>query len=319
MNNTQIANRMHCSRNTVKRWIDCCNHTMTVSESYERKGRKRKLTEDEEQRIVEFTKKVKFTTPKQIIRVLQLRNISYRTIDRLLIRNDLWGRVARTRHPKMDPKKRLSFANGYLDFNWCSVMFSDECCIWFNRHTRTWVRRPRGTKYAVRDEYTQKSSHHGEKINIIGFISCNGVGKLETFTKNMDGKLLKKLFKNNVIQSAKQFFTDNTGEMREWWLLHDNDKKFHTHLVKQWCFNNGVALIDFPTYSPDLNPIENIWAYLKHAITLRNAEIKDVKDLIRIIHEEWLRIPTIYCWNACLSMKRRCLQVIANNGFKSNY
>ena len=40
--------------------------------------------------------------------------------------------------------KRLSFANGYLSFDWSKAIFSDEACFWTGAKGRVWVRRPRG-------------------------------------------------------------------------------------------------------------------------------------------------------------------------------
>ena len=41
-------------------------------------------------------------------------------------------------------------------------------------------------------------------------------------------------------------------------MVFDNDKKFKSGMVVEWCHNNGVTVMDFPPYSPDLNPIENV-------------------------------------------------------------
>ncbi len=42
--------------------------------------------------------------------------------------------VAKKTHPKLDPKQRLSFAEGYSNerfpFDWYKVIFSDEMCVW---------------------------------------------------------------------------------------------------------------------------------------------------------------------------------------------
>ena len=38
--------------------------------------------------------------------------------------------VARHQHYNIDPKKRLSFASGYLNFDFTNVIFSDECCVY---------------------------------------------------------------------------------------------------------------------------------------------------------------------------------------------
>ena len=59
-------------------------------------------------------------------------------------------------------------------------------------------------------------------------------------------------------------------------------------MVAQWCHNNGVTVLDFPPYSPDLNPIENIWAYLKYTITSSNPKSAD--ELRQLVVSEWAKI-----------------------------
>lgn len=42
--------------------------------------------------------------------------------------------VARFAHFKLDIKKRVSFANGYLNFDFTNVLFSDEYCIYVGKN-----------------------------------------------------------------------------------------------------------------------------------------------------------------------------------------
>ena len=48
-------------------------------------------------------------------------------------------------HAKGIIKKRLSFANGYLNWNadkWAKVIYSDETHIELGAHGQNWVQRP---------------------------------------------------------------------------------------------------------------------------------------------------------------------------------
>ena len=91
---------------------------------------------------------------------------------------------------------------------------------------------------------------------------------------------MKSILNKHLLSSARRLFPN-----QEWWLLHDNDSKHKSGIVKTWRFNNGIFSIDFPPYSPDLNPMENIWHDLKMRLEKRNS--RDTEQLILHIKEEW--------------------------------
>jgi hypothetical protein len=119
-NNHSNCCTMSCARNTVYRWLQSF-FTNNMKEKPNR-GRKRKLSPSVVSSIVEHTKKIKFITPREIKYFFDL-DVCNRTIDRLLIEHNLFGRVARKRHPLMNPKKRLSFAHGnYMSWNFMKFL-----------------------------------------------------------------------------------------------------------------------------------------------------------------------------------------------------
>ena len=76
-------------------------------------------------------------------------------------------------------------------------------------------------------------------------------------------------------------------------------------------------MIELPPHSPDLNPIENLWADLKRRIESRN--VRSIAELKEIITDEWQKTTPLSCANLVDSMHDRMRAVVAAGGFKTRY
>lgn len=107
----------------------------------------------------------------------------------------------------------------------------------------------------------------------------------------------------------------------------DNAKIHRSDATLEWLLNHGVELLeDWPAHSPDLNPIEHIWALLKRKIKQLYPDIWELKrnrlDLTRfkdILQEVWWKIDQDEIDRVISSMPRRLAAVKRARGWYTKY
>ncbi len=76
-------------------------------------------------------------------------------------------------------------------------------------------------------------------------------------------------------------------------------------------------MIQWPSMSPDLNPIEHLWGILKRQVELHSPS--SIQSLKEVILEEWKKIDLAKCRQLVHSMPRRLGAVTKNHGGHTKY
>ncbi len=106
----------------------------------------------------------------------------------------------------------------------------------------------------------------------------------------MNAAKYRDILDENLLQSSQDL---RLG--RRFTFQQDNDPKHTAKITKEWLHNNSVTVLEWPSQSPDLNPIEHLWRDLKMAVHQRLPS--NLTELERICKEEWQRIPKSRCEN----------------------
>jgi transposase len=300
-----IAKELQCSRNTVETWIHRYQKTGDVQDE-EGRGRKRKTSEREDLDIVTIAKRNRTKTLAEISTSIdkQGTTISKATVRRRLNEQGLY-KLQPLKKPLLSDThrdNRLKWAKKNKKTDWSKIIFTDETTIsQFSKPKKVW--RYKGEKVKA---LTVK---HSAKVHVYGCFSEKGFGNIYCFTENLNSELLCTIYKKTLLPSVRNFFGEDDNN---WKLQEDNDPKHTSGKAQKWKDENDIKRISWPSQSPDLNPMENVWAILK--ANVGNYKPTSTKDLIKIIKKEWRKLDGVFAENLVLSMKNRISLIVNNEG-----
>ena len=101
--------------------------------------------------------------------------------------------------------------------------------------------------------------------------------------------------------------------------MHDNAPCHKSALIKNFLSQNKVETIEWPAYSPDLNPIENLWAWIKQKLYSDFAPPGSKQELINNVLEIWDTITPEMCEAFCGNYEKRLQAVIKVKGSHTKY
>ena len=129
----------------------------------------------------------------------------------------------------------------------------------------------------------------------------------------------------NAVKYQQVMETRAIPQMAEWFpngngIFMHNAAPCHTaKLVKEYLANQNQAILPWPANSPDINPIENMWAIIKRKIKKNSITTK--QQLTAALIRHWVRdaalIDTLH--SRVESMPRRIAAVIKAKGENTKY
>ena len=176
-----------------------------------------------------------------------------------------------------------------------------------NRVRRTSLENP------LLPKYTCKSIKYPFKVMVWGCFNHAGPGRIHVCDGNMNSEYYLEVLKNKLLPSINDFnIKDDVFH------LDDSARPHRTKKIIEWHQSNNIKKIHWPGNSPDLNPIENLWAILKSK--LRRKRNLNKRELISNIVKVWFHeIPIEIFQNLSNSMPKRLKKVLDNKGYSTKY
>ena len=94
--------------------------------------------------------------------------------------------------------------------------------------------------------------------------------------------------------------------------MHDNAPSHSSNKTKQFLKDNGISVLEHPSKSPDLNPIELVWAKMKNVTSKRVFNNCDEMEVG--LRNVWEKITITEINNIIDHHCNKLKKVLENNG-----
>ena len=191
-------------------------------------------------------------------------------------------------------KAHLDFAYAHKDWTLedCKkVVWSDETNInhlGSDEHKWVWKKAGEGLSDRLVEGIVKFG---GGSLMMWGCMTWQGVGYATKIDGRMDGDLYLQILKDELLNSLQFYGLDPPDIIFQ----QDNDPKHTCKKVKDWLQEQDFHTMVWPAQSPDLNPIEHLWGYLKRRLADHDSSPKGIHELWERVQVDWEGIPVEEC------------------------
>lgn len=315
-NVSEISESISASRSTVYRWQKRFEQTSNLDTRYFNSGRKRCTSFDDDLEVNLMAIDKPFFCISDITN--ELCTASRWTISRRLSENGIRSRIAakKTRLNNTRKSQRLYYCNSMENFNqWENTVFVDESHFCTSKLGGKRVLRPKGSRF---DERFVNLIEHSTRVvcSVFGAISCKGFGPLIKINGHMNSQQYCE-----ILEETLPYLNLHWPHGNDYYWIQDNCPVHNSNETMLWQhLNMHGQFIDHPPFSPDLNPIENIWGRIKERLKWvpKASNSDELFANIKCIWDE-LSHDVNYVRNLILSMPRRLQACVNNNGGITKY
>jgi transposase len=318
-----VAGRFGRSPETIRKLLVKSRETGSVVHASTGNHRLRSTTARADRRLLRIVKGSP-TLPATLLRLMwgersRRGNIlSAQTIRRRIWKAGLRSRMMRKR-PRLSPAhfaSREQWAMQRIHWRqqqWRRVIFTDESRFRLFRgdgRTRVW-REPR---QEMLPQHVQCNEQQSASVHVWAGVTMQSKTELVFLDGNVTGDSYAELLQTRLLPFIHAAF----GDVDNCILQDDNAPPHRAGAVSQLKEQLHLRTLRWPSRSPDMNPIEHVWDFLKRSIVRENAP-QNVAQLRQVITDAWQRLPQDYLRRLVLGMPRRVSALLAARGGYTRY
>jgi len=253
------------------------------------------------------------------------------SIEGVQVHTETVRRYLKSQHVKayIKPKKpkltkdhiasRYKFATEHLDWDvdkWSNVMFSDETIFsMVGSFGRQWYYKRPTRKRLEPHMIKETVQSGGGKLMMWGCMTYYGLGDACWIKENLNAERYVEILSDYVPASRDWYGM----EVKDFVFQHDNSKIHTSWIATKFLKERKIKVLDWPSRSPELNPIENLWSEIERRLDDYKEASKTIDELWDRIQDAWCSIPISYIRSLYESMPRRMQKLKDNKGGHINY
>jgi transposase len=305
----QIAEKINRSKTVVGNYLKSPSTYGTTKRS----GRKKKVSERLKRSIIRLASN-KTISCSQIASDLNAK-VSRWTINSVLKECEFLKYQKKKSSPPLANKhkeNRLKWARKYMTWNqeWHNIVWSDE--------KRFNLDGPDGYSYYWHDLrkeqiFSKQRCNGGGSVMIWASFGALGKSEICFIDKRLNANGYREVLKNHLLHSGRKIGGP------DWIFQQDNAPCHRAKASLAWFKSNKIKVLDWPSLSPDMNPIENLWSSLVRRVYSNGKQYNSIEELKRAITKSWSELPITEIKNLINSMPNRLFELIRLNGEKTKY
>jgi transposase len=314
---SEVGAHLNCSSKTVYRQMKKFKQTSKFCDK-KKTGRPSKFTDEIKNQIVSWVEEDRRSTSTKLSSMIKEKfgvDINDRTIRNFLTGKGYFGGVC-ARKPllrEQNKAKRLAFALEHVDKPlefWNSILFTDEKKFeMVNSKRRIYCWKVKGEE--LRNDTIQPTvKHGGGSVMMWGSFLGDRVGDLYRVDGIMKKEEYHSILQRHAIPSGLRLYGEGFV------LQQDNDPKHTSKLCQNYLESKqekGVLrILEWPSQSPDLNPIELLWEEMDREI--KKQKPTSIPELERIARQVWSNISAETLQKLINRLPRLCKAVIEAEG-----
>ena len=265
-------------------------------------GRPRTYSKREERAVVKTIKAHKKLTPQKLVPVVEseVRRFGLTTIRKIMRENKLerFQAVPKPYLTAAHKRKRLAYVLKAQHLNPESFICTDETHLHLGYYSRPWITCKRSERHRKENLIPAFKKQLG--FMVWGAIWIGGHSELVRFdcseSDGPHGGVTSKIYVDQIY----------SGPLRRIWrrqkraweryeggplILEDNASIHSSKITKEARRREGFKMLEHPPCSPDLNPIEYAWGYLKGLLDELPDRPRNLDEKWEIAQRLWNEIP----------------------------